>query len=88
MSLVKCPECSHDVSDQAPTCPSCGFPLKLEVREPEFRAYRKRVLTGTLILCIVGWAVGIALKMPAVWGLSIAGIVIAVLKLGRIAHHS
>lgn len=22
--IVKCPECGHDVSDQAPTCPNCG----------------------------------------------------------------
>lgn len=25
--LITCPECSHMVSDQAFTCPSCGFPI-------------------------------------------------------------
>lgn len=88
MSLIQCPECSHDVSDQAPTCPSCGYPLKDQVHEPEFRAYRKRVLIGTLILCIIGLPVGLAMSLPYVWGLSIAGIVIAGFKLRSVLHHS
>lgn len=25
MAIIKCPECSHDVSDKAKTCPYCGF---------------------------------------------------------------
>jgi hypothetical protein len=28
MALIKCPECSSDISDQAPACPTCGFMLK------------------------------------------------------------
>ena len=27
MSLILCPECHHKISDQASSCPSCGFPL-------------------------------------------------------------
>ena len=27
MALIKCPECSKDVSDKAPTCPNCGAPI-------------------------------------------------------------
>lgn len=27
MSLIKCPECGTDVSEQATTCPKCGHPL-------------------------------------------------------------
>lgn len=27
MSLIKCPECGHTVSDKAPTCPECGCPI-------------------------------------------------------------
>ena len=30
MSLIKCPECTSEISDQAYSCPSCGFPLKKE----------------------------------------------------------
>ncbi len=27
MALIKCAECGETVSDQADTCPHCGFPL-------------------------------------------------------------
>ena len=27
MALIKCPECGHTVSDKAPSCPNCGYPL-------------------------------------------------------------
>lgn len=30
MALIRCPECHNDVSDQAPTCPHCGCPIKKE----------------------------------------------------------
>lgn len=29
MALLKCPECTHDVSDKALTCPNCGYPMNL-----------------------------------------------------------
>lgn len=28
MALIKCPECGKEISDKAPTCIHCGFPLK------------------------------------------------------------
>ena len=28
MAMIKCPECSHDISDKAKSCPHCGFPLE------------------------------------------------------------
>ena len=27
MALIKCPECGKEVSDKAPACIHCGFPL-------------------------------------------------------------
>jgi len=27
MALVKCPECNHEISDKAKSCPNCSFPL-------------------------------------------------------------
>ena len=29
--LIKCPECNREISDQAVSCPHCGFPLKKKV---------------------------------------------------------
>ena len=28
MALIKCPDCDRDVSDQAASCPNCGYPIK------------------------------------------------------------
>lgn len=27
MALIKCPECKHDISDKAISCPHCGYPM-------------------------------------------------------------
>ena len=32
MALINCPECNHQVSDTANTCPNCGFNLKEQVQ--------------------------------------------------------
>ena len=29
MALLKCPECAHDVSDKAVSCPNCGYPINM-----------------------------------------------------------
>jgi hypothetical protein len=34
MALITCPECKNFVSDQARTCPRCGYPIK----KPEYRS--------------------------------------------------
>lgn len=28
MALIKCPECNNQISDQADSCPKCGYELK------------------------------------------------------------
>lgn len=29
MALIKCPECTHNVSDKAISCPNCGYPINM-----------------------------------------------------------
>ena len=36
MALIVCPECGKQVSDQAETCPNCGYPI------PKYIAEQKR----------------------------------------------
>lgn len=31
--LIACPECAHEVSDRAPACPKCGFPIAEHMAE-------------------------------------------------------
>ncbi len=33
MTLISCPECGKDVSDMAPSCPCCGFPVAEGIRQ-------------------------------------------------------
>lgn len=35
MALIKCPECNNQISDQADSCPKCGYELKKKAKEPE-----------------------------------------------------
>lgn len=34
MALINCPECSHQVSELAPSCPNCGAPIA-KILNPE-----------------------------------------------------
>ncbi|MCC6694812.1 MAG: zinc-ribbon domain-containing protein [Candidatus Hydrogenedentes bacterium] len=85
MGLVQCPDCSREVSDQAVSCPQCGYPFRAVPGEPEFHAHRKRVLIGCTILCaVVGLPAGIALEQPWVIILSLVGIAVGGFKLRRL----
>lgn len=33
MALINCPECNHQVSDEATICPNCGYPLYKNLNE-------------------------------------------------------
>lgn len=54
MSLIKCPECSREVSDLASSCPHCGFPLnKMEMKPSKFRKPMPKQNTGKLLLSLL-----------------------------------
>jgi hypothetical protein len=36
MALINCPECNSRVSDQAASCPKCGYPLRQEQQGKSF----------------------------------------------------
>ena len=45
LMLVKCPECELQVSDKAPACPHCGYPMKPSVkRKPRAKNNKRRRL--------------------------------------------
>lgn len=39
MAIIKCPECGQQMSDNAKTCPHCGYQYKQEKQ----KAYRKQI---------------------------------------------
>lgn len=34
MALIKCPECGKEISDQAQSCPNCGYPINNAQQPP------------------------------------------------------
>ena len=48
--------------------------------EPQFQAFRKRLLVGGLVICILGIIFGVILKLPFVWGLGILGVIVVPIK--------
>lgn len=71
MSLIKCPECGHEISDSAASCPQCGYPISNPTAHPSIvsvagqpnttpsgkkRAVLTIVLISMLIVALAGWA--------------------------------
>lgn len=56
MALVKCPDCNHDVSNIAPTCPSCGRPMATTVIEATSKPLKSQAAGGCL-MAIIGLVV-------------------------------
>jgi len=38
VALIQCPECKLEVSDQAPACPQCGYPLAEKFKSVDLRS--------------------------------------------------
>src|SRR5437867_7706682 len=34
MALIRCPECSNEISDNATGCPKCGYPIQSATPQP------------------------------------------------------
>ena len=54
-----------------------------KIAEPQFEAFKVRLLTFSLVICIIGLPVGLILKAPFVWGLSILGLIVDPIKLSQ-----
>ena len=55
MAIIPCRECSHQVSDQAISCPSCGVPIAPAVKTTP---YRMGVVSRVLIILMALWTLG------------------------------
>lgn len=42
MALIKCPECGKEISDQASTCPNCGFPIQQKIKNEQNESGKKQ----------------------------------------------
>lgn len=55
MAIISCGECSHQVSDRAASCPSCGAPVTPAV---ETKPRGRRVIPRVLITLMALWTLG------------------------------
>lgn len=53
MSLITCPECKNQISDQAQLCPLCGFPIQQHLAENPLPNKRRETLLGILGLIFI-----------------------------------
>jgi DNA-directed RNA polymerase subunit RPC12/RpoP len=75
--ITKCPECDREISDQAHTCPHCGFPLLVKkiktATKTSVTSSIDRISSGALSLKRCGRSIGIHIvKLSAILGLIIA----------------
>lgn len=95
MALIECPECDREVSDQAVTCPNCGYPIR-GAYGYEYRSERElfglplvHIISGNRIDPATGWlrvAKGIIAVGPIAIGvLALGGSSIGVVSLGGLA---
>jgi hypothetical protein len=93
MSLIRCPECSREVSDKAYSCPGCGHPLREpgppagwppgQVWNYEYKS-QKKIFGLPLVHVVYGPAWGRGLK-PAKGFIAIGNIAIGVVSVGGLS---
>lgn len=66
MPLLPCPDCGHQVSDQARSCPSCGYVISDPVAD--WRAKNTRDMKRILIVFFTGIALLLGLLMVTMPG--------------------
>lgn len=88
MALIKCPECGKGVSDQAVSCPNCGYILRSDstvqvgerttsIGEVEKAPGAGAVLIVLGIICLIGCLI-IAIGMPGLgWIIAIFAMIAA-----------
>ena len=64
MALIKCPECQHEVSEHAVSCPNCGFGIKnLPTNPTPILATKKSNAIPIFLICVFAVAILIAISV-------------------------
>jgi len=83
MALIKCPECSTEVSDKAEKCPKCAYPIlrqpiveKTQTIELVSKKYKKQMIY-TVLITIIGAVIVISSGGSESSGGTIFGVLLA-----------
>lgn len=67
MALTKCPECNHEISDMAPTCPNCGCPINKQKRISRlkniFNRKNLKYILGAVIVVVLAAVLAVSISM-------------------------
>lgn len=67
MALTKCPECNHEISDMAPTCPNCGCPINKQKRisrlQNIFNRKHLKYILGAVIIVVLAAVLAVSISM-------------------------
>lgn len=75
MAIIKCPECQHDISDEAIVCPNCGYPIsKLTIHNDEILVVRRGFALASAICATVYVFFPIFMYLGNYASLSISGL--------------
>ena len=88
MALIKCPECSRDVSNKATACPNCAYPVArprygqrlVQVIEKTGRTWQGVRVVGWLLILVAAfvlfaeWAAGQSSGVTLGWWIGLAGV--------------
>lgn len=66
MAIIQCPECKHEVSDQAVSCPHCGYPIAERISK------KKKSSRAGVTIAIISIVI-IALAAAASWWIFFRG---------------
>ena len=76
MALIKCAECEKEISDQASTCPNCGYKLSTDTdfRKTEINYLPSKKITGTIsllagIACIISGIISLFFIFTIIMGI-------------------
>ena len=66
MPLVECPDCQKRVSDRAPTCPNCGYPIAgIGSLGPQPEPKKHKTGCGVVLLLAVGLFVALMMSISS-----------------------
>ncbi len=64
MALINCPECGHQVSNTAKSCPNCGTPIDTAMHCPKCGSTNVKTISGaSKVVSIWAWGIFSANKV-------------------------
>ena len=75
MALIPCPECNHQISDNAHNCPYCGYPIRspkeppiIVKQEKSEGCFLQTLNVGCMFIFIIAGLIGLIFLLSLIFG--------------------